>query len=68
MHSYREYRVDEAWDSPHNLEVAGKMPQAYRTPGQPDDGKTCMMVFTGKDTPLGENDNAAKWVQSQYPT
>ncbi len=54
---YKQYRMDEPWDSPSNLEVAKMMPKAYQTPGRPDDSKTCFMVFTGKDTALGDSKN-----------
>jgi hypothetical protein len=49
---YRQYHLNEPWDSPHNLEVAKTMPKVYQSPGRPDDGKTCFMVFNGKDTAL----------------
>lgn len=52
---YKAYHFDEPWDSPHNLEVAKKMPEVYRTPGHTDDGKTSIMVFTGKDTPFDDD-------------
>ena len=29
---YRQYRMDEPWDSPHNLEIAKQMPKVYQTP------------------------------------
>ncbi len=52
---YRQYHVDEPWDSPHNLEVAKKMPDVYRSSGRPNDGKTCFMAFTGKNTAIGDH-------------
>jgi len=55
---YRQYHINEPWDSPNNLEVAKKMPKVYQTPGRPDDGRTCFLAFAGKDTALGDPKNA----------
>jgi hypothetical protein len=52
---YKQFHLDEPWDSPHNLEVAKNVPEIYQTPGQPSNGKTCIMVFTGKDAPFDGN-------------
>ncbi len=49
---YKKYHFKEPWDSPYNLEWAKDMPKVYQTPGRPDDGKTCSMVFLGKGTAL----------------
>ena len=45
---YKQFHLDEAWDSPHNLEIARKMPSIFQSPDSPGDGKTRVMVFTGK--------------------
>jgi len=45
---YKEFHLDEPWDSPHNLEVAKKMPSIYQSPDSPAEGKTRVMLFTGK--------------------
>jgi hypothetical protein len=45
---YKQFHLDEPWDSPHNLEVAKKMPAVFQSPGGPKDGKTRVMLFTGK--------------------
>ena len=45
---YERFHLDEPWDSPHNLEVAKKMPAVFQTPDSPNDGKTRVMLFTGK--------------------
>ena len=45
---YKQFHLDEPWDSPHNLEVAKFMPLVYQSPGIPSDGKTRVMLFTGK--------------------
>ena len=45
---YKQFHLDEPWDSPHNLEVAKKMPAVFQSPDSPKDGKTRVMLFTGK--------------------
>jgi len=30
---YGEFKLDEAWDSPHNLKLLERMPFVYQTPG-----------------------------------
>jgi prepilin-type processing-associated H-X9-DG protein len=45
---YKAFRLDEPWDSPHNLPLVEKMPDVYQSPGRGNDGKTSIMVFTGK--------------------
>jgi hypothetical protein len=47
---YKEFHLTEPWDSPHNLEVAKKIPLVYQSPDGPQDGRTRIMVFTGKGT------------------
>ena len=46
---YQQFHLDEPWDSPHNIELVKKMPAIYGRPEGPADGKTRIMVFTGKD-------------------
>jgi hypothetical protein len=45
---YRRFHLDEPWDSPHNLEVAKTMPVVFQSPDGPSDGKTRVVLFTGK--------------------
>ena len=44
----RRLRLDEPWDSPHNLEAAKTVPRVFQSPDGPSDGKTRVMLFTGK--------------------
>ena len=37
---YDQYHFDERWDSPHNLELAAKMPVQYRCPSDPTSATT----------------------------
>jgi len=45
---YKQFHLDEPWDSPHNLEVAKTVPFLFRSSDSPKDGKTRVMLFTGK--------------------
>jgi hypothetical protein len=45
---YQQFHLDELWDSPHNLEVARKIPQVFQSVGSEANGKTRVIVFTGK--------------------
>jgi hypothetical protein len=52
---YREFRLDEAWDSPHNKKLLARMPRVYAPtisgkPAKPN--TTYYQVFTGPDTPF----------------
>jgi hypothetical protein len=49
---YRQFHLDEPWDSPHNLRLLPEMPKSFLLPGQPDDGsgRTYYQVFVGKGT------------------
>lgn len=47
---YREFHLDEPWDSEHNKPLIAKMPKLFRSPGVEEPGKTTFHVFTGKGT------------------
>jgi RNA polymerase sigma factor (sigma-70 family) len=48
---YKEFKLDEPWDSAHNKKLIPKMPKIYEpTLGKKDEGKTLIQVFTGPDT------------------
>jgi hypothetical protein len=47
---YKEFKLDEAWDSPHNKKLIGKMPKVYAPPADAKSvkpGHTYYQVFTG---------------------
>ncbi|MFO1062309.1 MAG: DUF1559 domain-containing protein [Pirellulales bacterium] len=48
---YDKFALDEAWDSPTNLEAAAFMPEVYGDP-ESKDGKTDICTLTGKGTLL----------------
>jgi len=45
---YKEFKLDEPWNSPHNIRLLDWMPEAYRHPRQPDElrSKTCYRGFS----------------------
>jgi hypothetical protein len=49
---HKRFHLDEPWDSPHNLEAAKNMPDIYQKLRYRYDGKTCVMVFSGKGSPF----------------
>jgi hypothetical protein len=48
---YKEFHLDEAWDSAHNKKLVARMPKAYGLPGDKikPAGHTYYRVFTGSD-------------------
>ena len=51
---YKEFRLDEPWDSPHNLALLPRMPEVYAPPGRKASRvpphHTVLHVFVGKGT------------------
>ncbi len=48
---YKQFHLDEPWDSEHNRTLIGKMPSAFANPNLgPLDGKTIYLVPTGEKT------------------
>jgi hypothetical protein len=49
---YKEFKLDEAWDSPHNKELVAKIPPIYRHPlgVGVSEGKTPLLVPVGEST------------------
>lgn len=48
---YKQFHLDEPWDSPHNLTLLPKMPATYRLPKyarQFPPGFTCFQLFVGE--------------------
>jgi len=54
---YKEFKLDEPWDSEHNKKLIAKMPKVYAGPGAPEkiteEGKTYYQVFTGEQPETG---------------
>jgi hypothetical protein len=51
---YRQFKLDEPWNSPHNIKLLEKMPKTYASPvtGISQPGHTFYRVFTGPNTPF----------------
>jgi hypothetical protein len=49
---YKEFHLDEPWDSEHNKKLIGRMPACYRCPSAKlaDGGKTTYLAPVGKNT------------------
>jgi len=50
---YKEFHLDEGWDSEHNKNLIARMPAVFASPTNPKlaaDGKTTYLVPFGKDT------------------
>src|SRR5262249_13936253 len=47
---YKQFRLDEPWDSDHNKKLLKKMPDVFRSPGAKDPSATHYQVFVGKGT------------------
>ncbi|MHC4875436.1 MAG: DUF1559 family PulG-like putative transporter [Planctomycetota bacterium] len=47
-----EFNLDEPWDSPHNRQLVGRMPDVYSSPMKAPlpHGQTCYMVVRGDNT------------------
>jgi hypothetical protein len=47
---YRQFKLDEPWDSPHNKKLIARMPPLYASPlsKASKDGKTTYLALTGK--------------------
>ncbi|MCZ2343745.1 MAG: DUF1559 domain-containing protein [Bacteroidales bacterium] len=53
---YRQFKLDEPWDSEHNLKLSKMMPKVFADPRfQAPPNMTYYKVFTGKDTPFPES-------------
>ncbi|HEX5269925.1 MAG TPA: DUF1559 domain-containing protein [Gemmataceae bacterium] len=49
---YKEFHLDEPWDSDHNKKLVAKMPDVFRGPNRKlnSQGKTTLLAPVGKDT------------------
>jgi hypothetical protein len=44
---YKQFKLNEAWDSPHNKKLLKKMPKVYAPPGVTTSSSTFYQVFVG---------------------
>ena len=47
---YRQFKLDEPWDSPHNRPLLESMPKVYAHPADPQPSSTHYQVFVGPGT------------------
>lgn len=52
---YEQFRLDEPWDSQHNLTLVEQMPDVFLTEGVEDAGKTSLHVIGGEGAPFNED-------------
>jgi hypothetical protein len=53
---YKEFHLDEPWDSAHNMKLLPRMPKTYQHPSAPpSQTMTYYQVFTGPHTPFNGN-------------
>jgi hypothetical protein len=45
---YRQFKLDEPWDNPHNKALLGQMPRVYAHPGSNSTTDTHYLVFDGQ--------------------
>ncbi|MGF1578866.1 MAG: DUF1559 domain-containing protein [Gemmataceae bacterium] len=54
---YKQFKLDEPWDSPHNKKLIAKMPKVFRRAGSAAGrGETTYLVPVGKNTIFGVKD------------
>ncbi|MBC7965305.1 MAG: hypothetical protein H7Z17_05190, partial [Fuerstia sp.] len=53
---YQQFKMDEAWDSPHNKALIEKMPDIFKVEGVDKPGHTSIHVFTGENTGMGTDE------------
>lgn len=66
---YEAYNFDEPWDSPHNMQIASRMPAAYRCPSAPHQGPGSMLtnyVVILSKTPEGNQSPASLFGENRW--
>ena len=56
---YKEFHLDEPWDSEHNKKLIERMPTVYRNPNRNPDNKTNYLVAAGKGTIFAGKEGAS---------
>jgi hypothetical protein len=64
---YKEFHLDEPWDSDHNRTLLSRIPEVYQTPGGPGEGKTCYLVAAGLGTMFGQREGISKTLIADGP-
>jgi len=53
---FKEFHLNEPWDSDHNKALVARMPEVFRTPDGPAEEKTCYLVPVGMKTIFGQDE------------
>jgi uncharacterized protein (TIGR03067 family) len=54
---FKQYKIDEPWDSPNNMKLLDKMPDVFRGPTDKEDSKNASyFALVGPDTMFEKND------------
>jgi uncharacterized protein DUF1559 len=62
MPLYKQFRLDEPWDSPHNLKLVARMPRVFDVPFDAKvPGHTFVQVFVGPGTAFEKRTNGDGW-------
>jgi len=56
---FGRFRLDEPWNSPHNLKLLDSMPEVYRSPRNPETGRTRCLGVVGEKTLFGDMHGAS---------
>ena len=57
---YKQYRMDQPWDSPTNIKVLEQMPAVFRTASTSSTGATNFLTIVGKNTALAPASDKAE--------
>lgn len=49
-HLYEQFKLDEPWDSPHNIQLLDRMPDVFRNPNVDEENKTVYLAVSGEGT------------------
>lgn len=56
---YNQFKLDEPWDSPHNIKFLDQMPEVYRSPNSMHTNRSTMLGISGKGTMFDGNKQAS---------
>jgi hypothetical protein len=59
---YKQFKLDEPWDSEHNKKLIPKMPKVYLLPSKENNGQTFYRVFASVPSEAGSDVAAFEWV------
>jgi type II secretory pathway pseudopilin PulG len=57
---YNQFKLDEPWNSEHNIKLLDKMPEVYNNPNAPSKTKTLYLAVSGRGTTFPGDSNPDK--------